>query len=231
MSGAAVLAALGALHMGCGLVTLMVEAELRAEIAAQVPETMVRVWDGRLPEDIDALLVGPGGVTEIPEWSGPLVLDASSLLEGQGEVWMRRPATVLTPHEGELTRLFGVDPEGGSGTEARLRHAGQAAQGPGLLVLKGPQTLIAGGDSDELWVNATGHPGLATGGTGDFLAGMVGARMARWARNGGTPQELRRAVAEAVWFHGRAADRLGAGPLRVSELGPSLAMLMREWHG
>lgn len=229
MSGAAVLAALGALRLGVGLLTLLVDPELRAEIAAQVPEAMVRPWEGRVPEGIDALLVGPGGVSEVPVWDGPLVLDASALRAGEGEAWLRRPGTVLTPHEGEFNRLFGAEP-GEGGTEERLSRGAMVAQGPGVLVLKGAQTLIAGGDCPELWVNSTGHPGLATGGSGDFLAGMVGAQVARWARRGSSIGALRRAVAEAVWFHGRAADRLGPGPLLVRDLGESLRLLMRELH-
>lgn len=229
MSGAAVLAALGALRMGAGLVTVLTAAEVRAEIAAQVPEAMVKAWDGRLPEGIDALLVGPGGVSEIPEWAGPLVLDASALRPGEGARWMQRPRTVITPHPGEFARLFavGLGPE----TSERLRWAQKVAVGPGILVLKGAQTLLAGGDSDQLWVNPTGHPGLSTGGTGDFLAGMVVAQVGIWQkRAGGTLADLKAAVAEAVWLHGAAADRLGLGPLLVRELGESLRGLMRELH-
>ncbi len=231
MSGAAVLAALGALRMGAGLVTVLVPAELRAEIASQVPEAMVRVWEGRVPEGIDAFLVGPGGVAEIPEWAGPLVLDASALVPGEGPRWMGRPETVLTPHPGEFSRLFGMAKPLGPGTSERLAWARQVAQGPGILVLKGAQTLIAGGPSDQVWVNPTGHSGLSTGGTGDFLAGMVAAQVGRWKKAScSNEMGLRRAVAEAVWLHGAAADRLGRGPLLVRDLGESLAELLRELH-
>lgn len=231
MSGAAVLAALGALRMGAGLVTVLTAAEVRAEIAAQVPEAMVKTWDGRLPEGIDALLVGPGGVSEIPEWAGPLVLDASALKPGEGAQWMQRPRTVITPHPGEFARLFTLGQPLGPETSERLRWAQKVAEGPGILVLKGAQTLLAGGDSDQLWVNPTGHPGLSTGGTGDFLAGMVVAQVGIWQkRMGGAVADLKAAVAEAVWLHGAAADRLGPGPLLVRELGESLTALMRELH-
>ncbi len=231
MSGAAVLAALGALRMGAGLVTVLVSAELRAEIAAQVPEAMVKTWKGRVPEGIDVLLVGPGGVSEIPEWAGPLVLDASALRPGEGTSWMQRPGTVLTPHPGEFTRLFGLSQPLGPQTSTRLEWTRKVADGPGVLVLKGAQSLIAGGLLDQVWVNPTGHRGLSTGGTGDFLAGMVAAQVGMWGK---TPEPnelgLRKAVAEAVWLHGAAADRLGQGPLLVRELGESLAALLRELH-
>ena len=215
MSGAAVLAALGALRMGAGLVTILPDEAVRAEVAAQVPEAMVRAWDGRVPEGVDLLLVGPGGACDVPAWEGPLVLDASALKAGEGDRWMRRARTVITPHPGEFNRLFGP------GAAGRLERARAAATGPGVLVLKGAQTLIAGGGLEEVWVNPTGHRGLSTGGAGDFLAGMVAARAA-------TAPDLRQAAAEAVWLHGAAADRLGRGPLLIRELGPALAALLRD---
>ena len=106
MSGAAVLAALGALRMGAGLVTVLPDGCVRSEVAVQVPEAMVRAWDGRVPEGIDVLLVGPGGVSEMPDWDGPLVLDASALKPGEGNRWMERPETVITPHPGEFAQAL-----------------------------------------------------------------------------------------------------------------------------
>jgi NAD(P)H-hydrate epimerase len=230
MSGAAVMAALGALRAGAGLVTILPDPEVRAEVAAQVPEAMVRAWAGQVPPGIDALLVGPGGITEVPDWYGPLVLDAGALAAGAGERWMARPETVITPHPGEFARLFQGPPPRDPGE--RLNRAAEVATGPGILVLKGAQTLLAGGGDGELWVNPTGHPGLAAGGAGDFLAGMVAARVAQWRRRLDPDlPALKRAVGEALWLHGAAADRLGAGPLMIRELGPSLAALLRELHG
>lgn len=226
MTGAAVLAAEGALRMGAGLVTLLVDPALRAEIAAQVPEALVRPWEGRVPEGVDALLVGPGGVSAVPAWAGPMVLDASALGAGEGQRWLARPGTVLTPHAGEWGRLFGCAPP--EGASARLAAA-RAAQGAGVLLLKGAQTLVSGGGEAQVWVNPTGHSGLATGGSGDFLAGMVGALTARWAREGqGKAGLLRAWSAAAVWLHGAAADHLGPGPLRVRDLGPALTAVLRE---
>lgn len=233
MSGAVVLAALGALRMGAGLVTVLVDEDIRAEVAAQVPEAMVRPWNGVLPDDIDALLVGPGGMDEIPEWDGPLVLDASALGEGQGVRWMQRKNTVLTPHPGEFARLFQrAKPEGSSERLKALREV--AVNQPGVLVLKGAQTLIAGAGQEDLIVNPSGHRGLSTGGTGDFLAGMVGASVARWKQEWSHAMEaqtlLLNHVRDAVWLHGAAADRVGPGPLMVRELGSALASILRELH-
>lgn len=227
MSGAAVLAAEGALRAGAGLVTLLVDPAIRAEIASQVPEAMVRPWEGRIPDGVDALLVGPGGVSEIPEWGGPLVLDASALGEGEGPRWMARPGTVLTPHAGEWARLFQAEPP--AGPSERLAAVRRTGSGPATLVLKGAQTLVAGGQEPQVWVNPTGHAGLATGGSGDFLAGMVGAQTARWSREGHpSPGVLRARVARAVWLHGAAADHLGPGPLRIRDLGPALSAVIRH---
>lgn len=226
MAGAAVLAALGALRMGAGLVTVFCDPEVRAEVAAQVPEAMVRPWEGTLPPGFSALLAGPGGIAEVPAWEGPLVLDASALLAGEGPRWMARPGTVVTPHPGEFNRLFPAAAPLGRGTDERLRRAREAASGPGVLVLKGAQTLVAGGGLPEVWANPTGHPGLGTGGAGDFLSGMIAARVAQAA--GG---DLRLAAAEAVWLHGAAADRLGPGPILIRELGDALARVQRELYG
>jgi len=232
MGGAAVLAALGALRMGAGLVTILPDPEVRAEVAAQVPEAMVKAWEGRIPDGIDVLLAGPGGIQEVPDWDGPLVLDASALAAGSGERWMARPQTVMTPHPGEFVRLFPGPLS--HRTSERLARARAVAQGPAILVLKGAQSILAGGNDPGLWVNPTGHRGLSTGGSGDFLAGMVAAKVGQWQKQRG--QELvpdllalKRAVGEAVWLHGAAADHLGQGPLMIRELGPSVGALLREF--
>lgn len=221
MSGAAVLAALGALRAGAGLVTVLADPEIRAEIACQLPEAMVRPWTGSLPEGVDVLLAGPGGVTDIPAWRGPLVLDASALREGEGPRWMARPDTVLTPHPGEFARLFGLPKQ--RTTRDRLEQMAGIGTGPGVCLLKGPQSLIAGGGLAERWINDTGHPGLATGGTGDFLAGMVAGLRAQGLA-------ARDAAASAAWLHGACADRLGAGPLLPRDLAAELPVLLRELY-
>ena len=236
MSGAAVLAALGALRMGAGLVTVLPDGCVRNEVAVQVPEAMVQAWSGHVPEGIDVLLVGSGGVSDIPDWDGPLVLDASALKPGEGNRWMERPETVITPHPGEFARLFQLVKPLASETSGRLLQARQVANGPGILALKGAQSIVAGGDSSTLLINTTGHRGLSTGGTGDFLAGMIATQVGLWKkeRNGDAPpnlERLRRAVAEALWLHGAAADHLGPGPLLVRELGGSLAAVLRELNG
>lgn len=219
MSGAAVLAALGALRVGAGLVTVLTEPEVRAEVAAQVPEAMVHAWRGAVPADADVLLVGPGGIAQVPDWSGPLVVDASALKEGEGKRWMDRPGTAITPHPGEFARLFRLSRP--LLMDERLAQARQVATGkPGVLILKGAQSVIAGGAVDDLWINPTGHPGMATGGSGDLLAGMVAGFRAQ-----GLP--MREAAAAAAWFHGAAADRLPGAGLLPRDLAALLPELLR----
>jgi len=212
MSGAAVLAALGALRVGAGLVTVLTEPDVRAEIAAQVPEAMVRAWQGSVPQEADVLLVGQGGISQVPDWDGPLVVDASALKEGEGRRWMDRPGTAITPHPGEFARLFRLSRP--LLMDERLAQARQVAAGrPGVLLLKGAQSVIAGGAREELWINPTGHPGMATGGSGDLLAGMVAGFRAQ-----GLP--MPEAVAAAALFHGAAADPPpGAGLLPTDPAG------------
>ncbi|MBS1767470.1 MAG: NAD(P)H-hydrate dehydratase [Acidobacteria bacterium] len=221
MSGAAVLAALGALRAGAGLVTVLTDAGVRAEVACQIPEAMVRPWTGSIPDGVDVLLVGPGGVEDIPAWDGPLVLDASALREDEGPRWMGRPETILTPHPGEFARLFGLPKQ--RATKDRLDQTHAIGNGSGVCLLKGPQSLIVGGGSQETWINDTGHWGLATGGTGDFLAGMVAGLRAQ----GLAP---RAAAASAAWLHGACADRLGLGPLLPRDLADELPKLLRELY-
>ena len=219
MSGAAVLAALGALRVGAGLVTVLTEPDVRAEIAAQVPEAMVRAWQGSVPPEADVLLVGPGGISQVPDWDGPLVVDASALKEGEGRRWMDRPGTAITPHPGEFARLFRLSRP--LLMDERLAQARQVAAGrPGVLLLKGAQSVIAGGAREDLWINPTGHPGMATGGSGDLLAGMVAGFRAQ-----GLP--MREAVAAATWFHGAAGDRLPGAGLLPTDLAGLLPELLR----
>ena len=219
MSGAAVLASLGALRVGVGLVTVLTEPEVRAEIAAQIPEAMVQPWRGSVPEEADVLLVGPGGISQIPDWDGPMVLDASALKEGEGKRWLERPGTAITPHPGEFARLFRLSRP--LLMDERLAQARQVASGkPGVLILKGAQSVIAGGAREDLWINPTGHPGMATGGSGDLLAGMVAGFRAQ-----GLP--MREAAAAATWFHGAAGDRLPGAGLLPRDLAGLLPELLR----
>ena len=225
-AGAASLAARAAVRSGAGLVTVATAAGAVTPIQAQVPEAMV----DPLPEGHDgevtgeglvallgkatALAVGPGmGLGEGPRlllatvlesWPGPLLLDADALtlLAGRlGSLAGRSATTVLTPHPGELARLLGWETE--RVVADRLAAARAAAAESGACVLaKGPRTIVVEAVGPGL-VNPTGGPGLASGGSGDVLAGTIAALLAQ-----GVPG--REAAAAGAWLHGRAAELAAA---------------------
>lgn len=221
-AGAAALAARSAVIMGSGLVTVATAEGAVAPIQALVPEAMVDALpdgpDGAVRGDgieeslnrATAVAVGPGlGTGDRPgrlldvllaSWSGPLVLDADALtlLAGRLELLQGRTApTVLTPHPGELGRLLGWPTE--RVTDDRRAAAREAASRSGVVVLaKGARTLVVGHEGWDI-VNPTGSAGLAAGGSGDVLTGLVGGLLAQGLG-------AREAAAVGAWLHGRAAE-------------------------
>ena len=218
MPGAAVLATGAALKSGCGLVTLhSTEFALQAA-ACHYPSAMLSADPGDclslLPERLErfsAIAVGPG-LGQAPQTAGalakllllageagiPLVLDADALniLSGHRNLLESIPAgSVMTPHEGELRRLLGDAPD----DETVLDFC----QSTGcVLVRKGFHSRIYTPEG-EMLVNTTGNPGLAKGGSGDVLTGLVGGLLARGF-------DAREAAALGVWIHGYAGDCLTA---------------------
>lgn len=228
MTGAARLAAMAALRTGAGLVTVAAPAKAWPVYAAALTSVIVAPvagagdWAGLLADPRrNAVLLGPGaGVSETLrrrvlaalEGERGVVLDADALtaFEGAPEALFDRTRgrpVVLTPHEGELARLFPA------AAGPRLDRARAAAALAGAVVaLKGADTVIAAPDGRAI-VNATAPPELATGGTGDVLAGMVLGLLAQ-----GMPAFD--GTAAAVWLHGEAAR--GFGPGLIAEDLPSL---------
>lgn len=223
MPGAAVMATGAALKSGCGLVTLhstcrAIQAAVTSYPSAMFSEdaesSFSRVPDGLLR--FTAIAVGPGlGRTEQTEQaflalltrareqevSIPMVLDADalSILAAHPELRKSIPAgSVMTPHEGELKRLVNWDApeEKENALFAFCRETGC------VLVAKGYQTRIYTPEG-ELYINTNGNPGLAKGGSGDVLTGLVGGLLAR----GYSALE---AAMLGVWIHGCAADGLTA---------------------
>lgn len=218
-TGAAALAAMGALRTGAGLVFLGVPRCIYAIEAVKLNEAIVfplSDGDGKisceaLPEiqsrldRMDAVLVGPGcgqsaGVLAALElvlrsFHGPVIIDADGInLLSQHKYLLRdRTApTILTPHDGEFARL------GGTLNGDRVDAAQQLAKSLNAIVLrKGHRTVIT--DGDHTYINSTGNPGMAVGGSGDLLAGMITGLVGQ----GMTPLE---ATACAAWLHGRAGD-------------------------
>ncbi|MBI2923941.1 MAG: NAD(P)H-hydrate dehydratase [Planctomycetes bacterium] len=228
MSGAPMLAARAALRSGAGLVELAVPWSVWIPAAAAIPCALVKPLTespggaaDATAEEIEGLLgpataacAGPGmGTSEaagrtlalaLARLAIPAVLDADALNLLAASKTKLRPDSVLTPHPGEMARLAGIPRDE---VQARRRDVATsfAREHGVVLVLKGPGTLVT--DGDRLFVNETGTQALARGGTGDVLAGMLAALLARKM----TPFD---AAVLAVHAHGlageAAARRLGA---------------------
>lgn len=224
MPGAAALAAGGAYRAGAGLVAFASPESITSVLNSAVTEAIVYpqaetekgtlspvAYEAilELSSEFDAVLLGPGLSTNIEtvrlvrrlitDIDCPMVIDADGLnaIAGNTEILADRLAqTVITPHPGEMARLFGVTTK--EVINDWLGFARRAMNDfDAVTVLKGSRTVISG--IDETTINTTGNPGLATAGTGDVLTGMIAAFMA---------QRINRydAASIAVYLHGLAAD-------------------------
>lgn len=222
-TGAPIFAGRGAVRTGSGLVFLAVPESVWPVAAVKSDEAMpfpVPEAEGRLSllaeepirrraESCDAVLIGCGLgrgwqtdalVRKLLTIEKPLVLDADGLnaLSGREELLQKRAApTILTPHEGEFLRL------GGGLSAGREAAAAAFSEKYGVyLVLKGHRTVVAAPDG-RLAVNGTGNSGMAKGGSGDVLAGMILSLL-------GQGCEAFAACCAGVWLHGRAGDLAAA---------------------
>jgi ADP-dependent NAD(P)H-hydrate dehydratase / NAD(P)H-hydrate epimerase len=221
MPGAARLASAAARRAGAGMVTLAAEAPMI------LPEAGLIVRDTPLAELLrdkrrTVFVCGPGlGRTSgaklaqlIAAGDRKIVADADALTVCAGAPEKLRGTAVITPHEGEFSRLFGP-----SGPD-RLAAARAAAQKTGAIaVLKGADTIIAAPDGRAV-INDNAPPWLATAGTGDLLAGIVAAFLAQGMADF-------EAACAAVWLHGAAAQKIGRG-LIAEDIPPVLGPLMDE---
>jgi hydroxyethylthiazole kinase-like uncharacterized protein yjeF len=229
MTGAAVLSSLAALRSGAGLVRLGLPGSLLTVIGAAAPEVItdplpetadgstalsaVSFLAGRM-NDTKAVVMGPGLGRHpetadlvrrlVPDCPCPLVLDADALnaFEGRPERLRRRAGeTVLTPHAGEMSRLTGVA-AGDIAADPVAAATAAAAEWNCIVVLKGAPTVTAD-PSGRAWVNSTGNPGMATAGSGDVLAGLIGGLIAQGV-------SVPAAARCGVWLHGKAGDLAAA---------------------
>lgn len=220
-AGAPALAARAALRSGAGLVTLAAPAAVRAEAAGHSPEVMSAGIPSGSPDAIAAWLqaqargksaigLGPGlgREPEVAAWIRafvlanrlPLVLDADGLnaFEGMARRLARARGTlILTPHPGEAARLLGTTSDGIVGDRLAAARA-LAKLTRAIVVLKGMASLVAT-PTGPVFVNTTGNPGMATGGAGDVLTGLLAGCLAQGL-------EPEKAARIAVHAHGRAGD-------------------------
>jgi ADP-dependent NAD(P)H-hydrate dehydratase / NAD(P)H-hydrate epimerase len=230
-SGAAELAGLGALKAGAGLVTVAAPEPVQPVVAGSQAELMTEPLatsaDGSIAIDLNkaalarilagktVLAVGPGLGQEtgtqkfiralVRETELPTILDADGLnaFEGQGDALRQRKSQFLaiTPHPGEMARLLGM--KNADVQRDRVKIASDAAaQWNVFVLLKGFHTILASPDG-RIFVNTTGNPGLAKGGSGDVLTGILAALTGQF----GTKDWLR-VLALGAWLHGRAAETL-----------------------
>ena len=234
-SGAPAMSGLGAYRSGAGLVTVAIPKSALTAVAAVRPELMTEPLEetpsGRLGvsqadhllkllETMTILAIGPGLGTEdetvqlvqrlYTEAETPAVCDADALNALAGRLpKVTDQIRILTPHPGEMSRLTGK-----SVKEVQADRLGAAQnfvrETGATVVLNGDRTVIAFPDGDT-WINPTGSPSMATGGTGDILTGMIAGLLAQHPP--AKEDTWKRAVVAAVWLHGRcgelAAKRLG----------------------
>jgi hydroxyethylthiazole kinase-like uncharacterized protein yjeF len=226
MVGAALLAGRAALKLGAGKVFLGLMTDHPPYQDYTQPELMLRTPHDLLDAGlVTAFAVGPGMGTvksaeqlmrEVLDAGVPLVLDADALnliassKTLQARLPKRSAASVLTPHPAEAARLLGCATAAVQSDRIKaaleLAHRYQA-----ITVLKGNGSIIASPDGAWL-INTSGNPGMASGGMGDALTGMIASLLAQGA-------DARDATAAAVWLHGAAADRLaakGRGPIGIT---------------
>lgn len=227
MTGAARLAAAGARRAGAGLVTIAAPDRAAGDVL-RTGEPGTIVTEAPIPALLgdprrDIWVIGPGMAAEeatlaafaaVAGAGRRVVADAGLLAAAAGAPERLRGAAVLTPHEGEFTRLFG----GPAGDRLGAARAAAARIGT-VVVLKGPDTVVAAPDGRAA-INAHAPPFLATAGTGDVLAGIIAALLA-------AGMAAFEAAAAAVWLHGAAALRCGPG-LIAEDLPASLSTVLQD---
>jgi len=256
-AGAAAMAGMAALRAGAGLSTVATAKSVHATVAGFHPELMTEVleeteagsislvslehgWVDALAKGKTVLAVGPGisrhpdtaafvrGV--VKKYKMQIVLDADGLNafeDRAAELKNKAGALVITPHPGEMARLTGLTIA--AVQRDRLNVARSfASENQVIVVLKGHRTIIAQPDG-TVWVNTTGNPGMATGGTGDILTGMVAGVIAQ------NPDRVAEAVIAAVHLHGLAGDvareSMGEHSLVATDLLTALPEAFRQVQG
>ena len=216
--GAGVLTSRAAQRAQPGLVTLFAQEKIYTAVASQLQAVMVNVWKPKLkfPDSTSAILIGPG--LAAPGIAGkmksftqklwrdsdlPMVVDASALDWLPVGKFPKNASRVITPHPGEAARLLKTMAQKVQSNRVESLREISKRFGNCWVVLKGNQTLIGRRDG-EIFVNPSGNPHLAQGGSGDVLAGLIAGLIAQPELQGDAGKTIR----YAVWQHGVAADKL-----------------------
>jgi NAD(P)H-hydrate epimerase len=233
MTGAATLTCQGALRIGAGLVTLgipeslnpIMEVKVTEAMTLPLPETEEKSLSSKGIDEIlnfierrkvDVIVIGPGLSTNrdtgklvkmiINRVDLPCILDADgiNLLDGEANLAKAKAEIIMTPHPGELGRLLGEKAE--EVQRERTRYASQFSRENNLIcILKGYQTVIAKGE--DIFINPLGNPGMATGGSGDVLSGMIGGLVAQLRLMETEKKDsLLSAAIAGVYLHSLAGD-------------------------
>jgi NAD(P)H-hydrate epimerase len=250
-TGAAAMAGLAALRAGAGLVTVASVESAIPSIAAHAPELMTEPLAelpngaiaagalealGQLAEKRSVVAIGPGiGTSDetaavvrslFANSAKPMVVDADALNILAAGDWPTTPdrLRVLTPHPGEMARLTNSTINRVQSDRIACAREFAAARGV-VLVLKGERSLLAFPDG-RVWVNPTGSPSMATGGTGDILTGMIAGFLGQF------PDSPREAIAAAVWLHGRCGEigalEIGEQPFIATDILRMLPLAMKQ---
>ncbi len=236
MAGAAYLSGGAALRSGCGLVRILSDQENRTVLQSTLPEALFAPWTKETDLSAhlawaDAVAIGPGlgqssqshALVEgiLSGWKGPIVIDADALNLIAADAGLSRllpPRAVLTPHPGEMSRLSSLflDKAWSAGqVQADPVHMAFSCQEKlgCVCVLKGARTVIA--DMDQAWLNPYGNEGMAQGGSGDVLTGIIGGLLAQ----GADPADAAKA---GVLLHALAGDlaanALGTRAMKAGDL-------------
>ncbi|MGI6072562.1 MAG: NAD(P)H-hydrate dehydratase [Lachnospiraceae bacterium] len=252
MAGAAALCGIAALRSGSGLVRFLVpdiNSHLGNTLQRLVPEATCVAYEKEMPfSKYDAVVCGPGlGQYQskkellgdiISRYAGVLVLDADALNMIAAESGLRKAvkeskaSIIMTPHIGEARRLLGAPSKPLEGEKIKSKEEREGAlrelveQYNAIIVLKGHESMI-GTPGADYYINTTGNPGMATGGTGDVLTGVIAAL----AGQGYSPEE---AASIGTYIHGLAGDltagELGQIGMIASDIVAHLPFAFRKFH-
>ena len=238
MPGSAMLACIGAMRAGIGKLAVATSPFASSIIATRVPECtyvhngLERLAQGMTLDGYRAVAIGPGLENEdliedalVTLWESnlPIILDAGALKKRKYP--NRKAPIIVTPHPREFSKMTGIFVQ--DIQRNRLELASEFSMNNQVItILKGRNTVIAFPDG-ELLINETGNVGLAKGGTGDTLTGMLFAFLSSY-------QNVKHAVANAVYFHGASADyytkEKAATSMLASDVSENLAYVMKEFE-